>query len=296
MDVVLALAAALAFALGTVLQQRVAEQAGAEEALRAGFLLRLARRPLWLAGIAADGAGFGFQAWALAIGRLVVVQPVLVTSVVFALPLGARLRGTRAGGRELSAALAVTAGLAAFLLVSQPGEGRSDAHAVAWIAAGAGCTLVSGLLVLAAHGKEPRRRAALLGIATGVLFGLSALLTKTTVDRLDGGLLHVLGDWHVYALVLVGWVSLTLSQASLQTGALAPAVATMLAVDSVASVLLGALALDEGLRTGPAQIAGEAVALAVMIGGIAVLASGRATPAEPAPTLLAGLGDAHDVR
>ncbi|MCW2953853.1 MAG: hypothetical protein JWQ48_3023 [Conexibacter sp.] len=281
MDVVLALAAALAFAVGTVLQQRVAEQADADEALRAGFLLRLARQPLWLVGVAADGAGFAFQAWALAVGRLVVVQPVLVTSVVFALPLGARLRGQRASRRELTAAVAVTVGLAAFLLSSNPGSGTADATTAAWIASGAGCALVSGLLVAAARRAAPQRRAALLGIATGILFGLSALLTKTTVDRLDGGILHVLADWHVYALAVVGWISLTLSQAALQTGALAPAIATMLAVDSIASVLLGAFALDEGLRASPLRIVGAALALVVMIAGIAVLANAKAEPDAP---------------
>jgi hypothetical protein len=85
----LALAAALLFSLGTVLQQQVAETASEEEARGAGFLLRLARRPRWLAGIAADSLGFLAQAAALGIGRIVAVQPLLATSVVFALPLGA---------------------------------------------------------------------------------------------------------------------------------------------------------------------------------------------------------------
>src|SRR5829696_1117139 len=100
MDVALALAAALFFSLGTVLQQQVARGAG--------FLLRLARRPRWLAGIASDGLGFLCQAGALAAGRLVVVQPLLATSVVFSLPLGAKLGGRRVVRREMGAAVAVT--------------------------------------------------------------------------------------------------------------------------------------------------------------------------------------------
>ncbi len=89
MDVLLALVAALLFALGTILQQK----AGLDEptdGASSGLLLRMAQRPVWLAGIAADALGFVAQAAALGIGRLVVVQPLLVTSVVFALPLGAR--------------------------------------------------------------------------------------------------------------------------------------------------------------------------------------------------------------
>src|ERR671925_343030 len=104
MDVVLALAAALFFSLGTLLQQQVASTASEEEARRAGFLLRLARRPRWVAGVIAAGLGFAAQAAALSIGRLVVVQPVLASTLVFSLPLGAKLGGRRVVRRDMVAA------------------------------------------------------------------------------------------------------------------------------------------------------------------------------------------------
>src|ERR687888_788454 len=113
MDVALALAAALLFALGTVLQQRVASTASDEEASSAGFLLRLARRPQWLAGIATDGGGFVCQAGALAAGRLVVVQPVLATTLVFALPIGAWMDRRRLRHRDLARDAPAPSGLCA---------------------------------------------------------------------------------------------------------------------------------------------------------------------------------------
>ncbi len=294
MAVVLALGAALVFALGTVLQQQVAEQSSDEDALRAGFLLSLARRPRWLAGIAADGAGFILQFLALRIGRLVLVQPLIATSVVFALPFNAWLGGARPGRRELAAAVAVTGGLIAFLIVSDPGGGRTDPTTRAWIVAIGVCALVSGLLVLGARGRPAGQRGALIGIATGVLFGLSALLTKTVGERLDHGIVHVVADWHVYALVAVGWVSMTLSQASLQSGALGAAVATQMALDPITSVLLGIFALHERLHETALGAIGSLAALAIMIGGVVVLASaqGDAPPAPGAPGP-AGASDAE---
>ena len=133
MDVALALAAALLFSLGTVLQQAEASQASEEEARGAGFLLRLARRPRWLAGIAADALGFVGQAAALGIGRIVVVQPLLATSVVFSLPLGAWLEDKPVSRAELLAALAVTAGLGGFLVLADPSGGVDNPAASAWI-------------------------------------------------------------------------------------------------------------------------------------------------------------------
>ncbi len=81
MDVVLALLAALLFALGSVLQQKAGLDApDASSGSSSGLILRMARKPVWLAGIAADALGFVGQAVALTIGRLAVVQPLLATS------------------------------------------------------------------------------------------------------------------------------------------------------------------------------------------------------------------------
>jgi drug/metabolite transporter (DMT)-like permease len=280
MEVVLALAAALLYSLGTVLQQQVASTASEEEARRAGFLLRLARRPRWLAGIAADALGFAAQAAALAVGRLVVVQPLLATTVVFSLPIGAKLGGRRVARRDMVAALAVTAGLAVFLVVADPTGGRDDAATAAWIVSFAAAAVLCAALAFAARGRPPARRAGLLGAAAGILFGLTAALTKATVERLDDGLLEVLADWHLYALLVVGYAATSLSQSSLQTGALAPSVATQLSLDPIASLLLGILAFDETVHEDTAGMIAALAAFAVMIAGIVRLAVAQQEPAE----------------
>jgi drug/metabolite transporter (DMT)-like permease len=275
MDVALALAAALLFSLGTVLQQQVAATASEEEARGAGFLLRLARRPRWLAGIAADALGFVAQAAALGLGRIVVVQPLLATSVVFALPLGARLEHKPASRPEVLAAIVVTAGLGAFLVLADPEGGAEDASTGAWLVSFGVAAVLCAALVIAARGRPPVRRAALLGTAAGILFALSAALTKATVEQLDEGVLEVLEHWQLYALLVVGYVSMTLSQASLQTGALAPAVATQMALDPVASLFLGTLAFDETIHDSAAATVAALIAFAVMVAGIAFLALRR---------------------
>jgi hypothetical protein len=272
MEIALALAAALLFSLGTVLQGQVASQASEEESRSAGFLVSLARKPRWLAGIAADALGFVGQAWALAIGKLVVVQPLLATSVVFALPLGAKLAGRRVSAREIAAALGVTAGLGAFLVVADPTGGVEDARALEWIASFAVCGGLALALLVAAHGRSPAHRAALMGTAAGILFALSAALTKATVEQIDEGLLTVFEHWHVYALAVVGWASMTISQRSLQAGALAPAIATQMAVDPIGSVALGISAFEESIHETPLTAVLALVAFAAMIVGLVVLA------------------------
>ncbi len=278
MDIVLALVAALLFALGTVLQQRAGLESPSEGA-SSGLLLRMARRPVWLAGILADAFGFIAQAAALGIGRLAVVQPLLVASVVFALPLGARLTGQRVRRLDVGAAFLVVAALVAFLAIADPSGGRDDAPLGDWLVAGGACILACVPLFLLGRSGSAPRRAASLGIATGILFALSAALTKVVVDDLGDGILDVFASWHLYALIVVGYASMTLNQLALNTGALAPAVATSMAFDPITSVVLGVTLLGESLNTSPLQAAGTALALAAALAGMAILARSQAETA-----------------
>jgi len=158
-DIVLALAAALLFALGTVLQQRAGLEAPASGP-SSGLLIQMARRPVWLIGVGADAVGFGCQAAALGIGRLAVVQPLLIASLVFALPLGVRLTGQRVRRIDVGAALLVTAALVGFLTIADPSGGRSDAPLGEWLIAGAACVAAAApLFMLGQRGPAPRRAA-----------------------------------------------------------------------------------------------------------------------------------------
>lgn len=287
MPVVLGLEAALFFALGVVLQQRVASESSAEEAASASFMLTLARKPIWLAGVVADVVGFACQAAALAAGRLVIVQPLLASSMVFALPLAAKINGRRPSGREMAAAIAVTLGLAAFLVLSNPSGGVDDARPVQWLGACAVLGVICVALVVIARGRGPSVRAMLYGSASGILYGLTAALTKATLDRFDEGFAEVVLDWHIYALVVVGYLATSLSQSSLQSGALGAAVASQAALNPVASLALGIIILDERLHETTFGVVITVFALIAVLVGLYVLAVAQEDdtlkPAAPAP-------------
>jgi drug/metabolite transporter (DMT)-like permease len=272
MEIVLALVAAGLFALGTVLQQKAGLDDPVTEGGSSGLLLQMARRPVWLAGIAADALGFLAQAVALTIGRLAVVQPLLISSVVFALPLGVRLTGQTVRRIDVVAALVLCAALTAFLVIADPSGGRNDAPVGEWLVAIGACAAVSALLVLAGRAAPPARKAALVGAAAGILFGLSAALTKTVGDQFADAPLSVFTHWQLYALAAVGYVALTLSQISLQTGALAPAIATAMALDPVASVVLGTTIMQESLHASAVGTAAALLALVAALGALTVLA------------------------
>src|ERR1700733_11857542 len=259
------------FALGTVLQLKAGTDTRAS-ATNSGLLVRMARRPLWLAGIASDAVGFIAQAAALRFGQLAVVQPLLVLSVVFALPLGARLGNQRVGRREAAAAALVVVALVGFLVIAKPSGGRSEASLSQWVIAGIACAAACAPLSLLGRRGSAARRAAFLGAAAGILFGLTAALTKSVVDELHLGVVHVIASWEPYALAGVGYVSMTFNQLALNTGALAATIASSTALDPIVSVALGLTLFDEHLHASSLQAAGAFAALAAALVGVAVLA------------------------
>jgi drug/metabolite transporter (DMT)-like permease len=271
MAIALALVAALFFSLGTVFQQK----AGLDdptEGSSAGLLVQMARRPVWLFGISCDALGFIAQFAALSVGSLAVVQPLLVFAVVFALPLGARFTGQKVTRKDIAAAAVVTLGLVAFLLIANPSGGREDAPIGDWVIVGIVSAVVVLPLLLASRRLAPGKKAAVLGMATGILFGLSAALTDVVGHRFDDGILQIFTAWPLYALIVVGYASMTLSQMSLNAGALGPAVATQMAFDPITSVILALTILQESLHESTFGAVVSCAALVAALGGMVVLA------------------------
>jgi drug/metabolite transporter (DMT)-like permease len=275
MAVILAFGSAAVFALGIVLQQRVVMDAPEAKEASAGILFRLVQHPVWLGGIAAYGIAFGMQAAALGGGRLAVVQPILATTIVFALPLGVWLSAQRITRRDVGAAIVVTAGLALFLVLADPSGGRDDAPLAGWIVAGAILIGIATALLLAGLTRTGALRAALLGTAAGLLFGLVSALTKGAVEVLQDDGAEVLLNWHLYTLIVVGFAGMTITQLSLQTGILPPAVATSSIFNPAASIVLGLTLFDELVHHSTGGRIGAVLALLAMFAGIAVLALGK---------------------
>jgi len=200
------------------------------------------------------------------------VQPILATTIVFALPLGVWLSAQRITRRDVIAALVVTAGLALFLVLADPSGGREDAPLGEWILAGAVLIGIATGLVAAGLARAGALRAALLGTASGLLFGLVSALTKGAVEVFQDDGLGVLANWHLYALIVVGFAGMTITQLSLGTGILPPAVATSSIFNPAASVILGLTLFEERVHDSTGGRIGAVLALLAMFAGIAALA------------------------
>jgi drug/metabolite transporter (DMT)-like permease len=277
MAVLFALLAALAYAAASVLQQRAARAVPEENALRPSLLLRLIRRPMWLAGTAADWSGFGLQALALGLGSILVVQPLLCTGLLFALPISAAWEGRRLGRREWVAAAALSAGLAVFLIVGDPTEGKDFASTRAWVTTIALLGPVMVVCVVAAMRTRNTARAVLLALATAVLYSITAVITKSAVVELGEGLDAFLTSWEPYVGVVTAVIALLLNQSAFQAGELEASLPTLTVVEPIIGSILGVLMLDEQLRaTGPLEWSAVVISALVAIAAVVALAHAAA--------------------
>jgi len=277
------LLAAAAFAFGNVLQQK-----GTLEAPASGddphFLAQILKRPVWLAGGALQVSGWILQAAALDRGSLVVVQSLCATSLVIALPIGARLTNQQIDRRVILGAVAMIAGIILFLSVGQPQSGTAHPSAAAWWSACISATVIVALLARIGRRHDGAVRALYFGCAAGVGFALQASVTKEFMSIFGGGLDAIVHSWTTYALVASAVVGFVLQQSALKTGVLAPAMASSNAVTLFGSVIFGITIFEERLSNGSTRLAPALIGLAVALFGVVLLAGTKPPQvAQPLP-------------
>lgn len=278
LTVTFALAAALANAVHLLTQH--AASIGASSNYRGWRLVTfLIRRPLWLLGWVAAAGGFAFQAVALHFGQLAIVQPLLVTELVFALVLRRLWLHQHIANLAWTGALITCAALGVFLTVAEPHGGHLQPDTTDWISALAFFGGAVAVLALMARWGTPVRRAALYATAASITWALMATFTKVTTNVLAAsGVLDTLAHWPIYALIATGVVGSVLQQAALHSGPLSVSQPLIVVVDPAVAIVLSVWIFDEGFTVSVAQKAVAAVAFCIMAVGVVLLS--RTAPAD----------------
>ncbi|WP_290852023.1 DMT family transporter [Gordonia sp. (in: high G+C Gram-positive bacteria)] len=269
--IALSVVAALLFAVAAVLQERGTQ--GLPDS-GVGFFKGLVQRKVWLLGIAADIAGFAVQAGALAVGSLLLVQPLLVTTLLFALPLAAWTQKRRLTLREWFWAAVLTASLIVFIVVGEPAAGISSPSGGAWIIPIA--IMIPAVAVCVVGSSRMRRgtaRSLVLAVAAGLLLGYSAPFTKTAMDAFGQSFLDGLASWEFWMMAVTATLGTLWQQSSYQAGDVQTSLPAVTVLKPIVAMVLGLTIYQETLNVGHV---GDGVVLAsVVVMCLATVALGR---------------------
>lgn len=276
------LAAALLLGIGFVLQQHVAAEEPDSERLTIRLLVQLVRRPLWLAGIVAMIGGQLLGAYALSKGSLALVEPIMACNLLFALPLAAVCHRRPIRSRDTLGALAVLAGLTAFVGAGDPHGGSpsgvvwsSWALSIGAVAAGA------AVLVMGGRQLRPTGEPVRLAAAAGVLFGLQDALTQRVERVASSGLVHLLTGWSPFLLVAVAVVGLLLNQSAFEAGPLSRSLPAVVAGEPLTGIGIGVGLYGEHLTLALPWVVIELAGLAVMVWGVCRVAASPVVTGAP---------------
>jgi drug/metabolite transporter (DMT)-like permease len=272
MYVAVIVVAAMLLGIGFVLQQQAAEKVPAASFMRLALLTQLLRMPRWLAGVAAMAVGQLLSAWALGHLSLAVSEPLLSTSLIFALLLAGPVSGQLLRRSEILGAvllICAVAALSATRSLHAPTESfGSFGH---WPAA----AVIGGIALVLAHlGRRQRgARATLTGVASGLVLGIADALTRQSVQIIDSrGLTGLLTSWQGYAVVAAATVGIWLMQSAFNAGPLHASLPAVTAAEPVAGMLLGVIVFGDVIHVTPWLLALYAASIATMICGVVLVA------------------------
>ncbi len=279
-------ASAVTYGIAAAVQHDAVQHAGASSVTnepggesKSGAALRdLLRDSRWWTSIGGDTVGLILQLSALILGPVVIVQPLFVLCLPVALPLRARFGGPRPGRRDYVDCVVLVVGLVGFFaLIGKPSSSRELSAATAGTLAVV--TLAVGVAVALAVRTAPGIvKAVALSSVTGIWFGVEAVLINaaSAAWSKEGGIDafgHATGLIAAVGAIVVGTSGFAMSQLAFRAGHLGASFPAMLVVDPVLAVILGAVLLDEHVRSGVGVYVGYAVCAALIVAATFRLAS-----------------------
>lgn len=283
--------AALTLGVGYVLQQHVAATAPLSELLSFRLLFDLMHRPMWWAGIVCMIAGELLAGLALQLATVALVEPLLSTSLLFALGVAATLSRMRIRWQEVGGAILLSAALGVFIAVGNPRSSPAPDPNPAVITI-AVCAVVGVVAVLVTVGKRRGLvgESVLLATGAGLLYGLQDAGTRAALVVADGhGIAAMFVNPWVYIVIGAAIIGILLSQSAFKAARLDYSLPPIAAAEPIAGIALGVSLLGDVVSVSIAGLLVESVCLVAMVIGVALIGrspnlAGACEPLSPAPS------------
>jgi len=220
-------------------------------------------------------------------GSLALVEPLLATNLLFAMPLAAVLSRNRLGRREWAGAVALIAGLILFVVAGQPGGGDSGQLPWPnWLISGGTIVAIAAVLTGISRRISRSVAATLLAAGAGILYGLQDALTRTTISLFTGHTFaHALTQWYPYVLIAIAVVGMLLAQSAFSAAPLVASLPAITIAEPVTGIAFGVGVFSERLQFGPSSLAAEMAGLALGVAGVFLRARSPIVTMQPAANL-----------
>ena len=251
--------AAVLYGVASVFQAIAARRTAPTDAVDPRVLMRIVRQPWFLAGLAADGAGFVAQFWALQTLPIFVVQSALAASLAVTAVVAVPLLGLVLAGRQWAAVGGVCVGLV--LLGLSAGAENAHIPSLAFQFALLGAVAVLALAGAAANRLPGSVRATSLGLVAGLSFGVVAIAARSLGEMSPARLVR---EPAAYAVVAAGVVAFLYYTIGLQRAAVTTVTAALVIGETVLPSVVGVLVFGDGTRPGflPLALVGFVLAVA----------------------------------
>jgi drug/metabolite transporter (DMT)-like permease len=269
----LTLVAAMLLGVGWVLQQYAAEQAPNSYFLRLRLIVDLLHRPRWLLGLGVMISGQLLSAWSVGHLDLTLYEPLLASSLIFALALAVPLSHQRLRPAEMIGAVILAGGVAALSLSRSTGTPSASFGSFSDWPAAAGIAVVAYCCIHAGHLRSGQARATLTGIGTGLVMGISDALTRRSVQILDAhSFSGLLTSWPPYCLLAAALIGMWLMQNSFNAAPLHASLPGITAAEPVSGILLGVVVFGDRIDISPGMLALQAAGIVALVAGVILVA------------------------
>ena len=274
--------AGLVLALGSALGTNVAfllKQRGAVLAppVRARHPLRSAVglfRSRWFSlGWVVAVVAWGLHVGALALAPLSIVQAVLSGGLVFLAVLAERYFGFHLGRRQWTGVVLTATGLALIAITGGAHTSALRHYSLAALIAVECGVFALGVALIRVSMRDrlgPAAQGLLLGVAAGVLFGVSDIALKYLTEALHGGVRGVVSEWTLAALA-ASVLAFYASARALQLGPGVAVIAFTSVAANLAAIVGGILVFRDPIGIGTPAIVGRIIAFGLVIIGAAFM-------------------------
>jgi drug/metabolite transporter (DMT)-like permease len=245
---------------------------------------------LWSSKWFAVGMGVAIFAWllhvaAMAFAPLSLVQAVMSGGLVFLTVLAERVFGFKVGKRQWIGVGLMAVGLALLVVIlPQPGSAHSHYSHPGMIAFEAGLLAFSVMLVLSPKlGTPHHHHGVLLGLASGLLFGVSDVAIKALTGIVGSGGVAVLTSPWLFTCIAASVIAFFASARGLQTGEAVPVITMTSAGANVSTIAGGIIVFGDPMPSDTVGIVLQSIAFVlVIVAATLTPAPVRAANAQPA--------------